>query len=231
MGIFQQQPDKRSGDGLALTEWNDLSNAIAGNAGFTLALAKDDKIAIGTRVADAKLTVTGNVHINDVNATGYSSPLSISGDGKENYPDGAMHITSDCILFGGNNEGRQIDSGQISAGKHLPNSLNIVGMSSKEEPGARKVNVWAEGGMVVKGDLTSSGKISSGQFSGDGSGLTNLSVPALEAKIKSLENTVKELQLKLNSNPLVDTKTSGQQPPVKAAPYKLDSYKTSFSSR
>ena len=42
---------------------------------------------------------------------------------------------------------------QISAGKHVENPLNIVGMSSKTSATYRKVNVWAEGGFVIYGNV------------------------------------------------------------------------------
>lgn len=90
---------------------------------------------------------TGNVGIGTIYP---SAPLSIeTEDGKEENPDKAMHITNDCILFGGNNNGKEINSAQISAGKHSQNSLNIVGMSSGESATDRKVEVWAEGGFII----------------------------------------------------------------------------------
>ena len=77
----------------------------------------------------------------------------INGNGKENNPDSAMHITNDCILFGGNNNGRQSDSAQISAGKHRADSLNILGMSTGTDWTTRKIDLWTEGGLTVRGDL------------------------------------------------------------------------------
>lgn len=79
------------------------------------------------------------------------SGVSISGDGKEAGPDRAMHISSDCILFGGNNNGKETNSAQISAGKHVPDELNIVGMASGSGAGDRKIRLWAEGGLTVHG--------------------------------------------------------------------------------
>ena len=79
--------------------------------------------------------------------------LSILGDGKERELDSSMHITSDCILFGGNNSGKQIDSAQISAGKHRSNTLCIVGMGSGASSTDRKIEMWAEGGLKVNGQV------------------------------------------------------------------------------
>lgn len=92
---------------------------------------------------DGSLTVKGKIDS--------SGELSIGGDGKENGPDGSMHITNDCILFGGNNSGKQADSAQISAGKHATNELCIVGMSSGTGAQDRKIRMWAEGGLTVSG--------------------------------------------------------------------------------
>ncbi|MCB0375843.1 MAG: hypothetical protein KDD04_07985, partial [Sinomicrobium sp.] len=56
--------DKQSGDGLALTNWNDLSSAVAGNSGLTLALNAADKIGIGVVNPAEKLEVSGNLKVN-----------------------------------------------------------------------------------------------------------------------------------------------------------------------
>ncbi len=77
--------------------------------------------------------------------------LSIAGGGKDNHPNGSMHITNDCILFGGNNSGKQGDSAQISAGKHVANSLNIIGMSNNTDYRNRRIDFWAEGGFAIRG--------------------------------------------------------------------------------
>ncbi|MFK7787147.1 MAG: hypothetical protein AB8B56_18645 [Crocinitomicaceae bacterium] len=117
---------------------------------------------------NAQLVVKDNFFIRDVSSTSAKfrfntkdarigiggvnplAPLSISGTGKETHPDNAMHITNSCILFGGANQGKQADSAQISAGKHKPNSLNIVGMGEQSD---RKIDLWAEGGMIVRGQI------------------------------------------------------------------------------
>ena len=87
------------------------------------------------------------------------APLSITGDGKWHSPDESMHITNGCILFGGSNKGEDINSAQISAGKHVPNSLNIVGMSADADHLTRKIDCFAEGGFIIHGDIKISGDI------------------------------------------------------------------------
>jgi hypothetical protein len=63
---FYKHIDKKSGDGLALTEWNTLSTAVAGNSGLTLALAADDKVGIGVLNPAAKLQVMGGAIMPEV---------------------------------------------------------------------------------------------------------------------------------------------------------------------
>lgn len=83
-----------------------------------------------------------------------SGGLQIRGSGRTGIPNGAMHISEGVILFGGNNtSGRQHDSAQISAGMHRSNSLNIVGMASGSGHEDRQVDIWAEGGMTVRGHI------------------------------------------------------------------------------
>lgn len=188
MAFFLKRPDKKSGDGLALTEWNDLCNAVAGYSGLKLAIDASDKVGIGTDTPNegSKLTVQGNVTVGAGDKTSNLlvngsvgiggnavplAPLSISAAaGKDSNPDGSMHITNGCILFGGSNNGREVNSAQISAGKHVADSLNIVGMTSGTDFNTRKVEIWAEGGLKVNGSVSAS------KFIGDGSQLTNLSV-------------------------------------------------------
>ena len=55
--MYNQISDKKSGDGLALSEWNDLSSALAGNSGLTLSINPADKVGIGTETPSSKLTV------------------------------------------------------------------------------------------------------------------------------------------------------------------------------
>ncbi|WP_299259829.1 hypothetical protein [uncultured Aquimarina sp.] len=79
------------------------------------------------------------------------APLSITGTGKEANPDEAMHITNRSILFGGPNAGRFSNSAKIIA--HDTNVLRILGMTSDQETSSRKVEIFAEGGMNIKGHV------------------------------------------------------------------------------
>lgn len=75
------------------------------------------------------------------------------GAGDINTPNGQMKITRQGILFGGPNNEREVNSAQISAGLHVPNSLNIVGMSADKGSASRRVDMWAEGGFNVNGNI------------------------------------------------------------------------------
>ena len=75
------------------------------------------------------------------------------GPGDVNTPNGQMKITRQGIMFGGPNANREVNSAQISAGLHIPNSLNIVGMSADKGAASRKIDMWAEGGLNVYGDV------------------------------------------------------------------------------
>jgi hypothetical protein len=73
------------------------------------------------------------------------------GEGDMRNPNGQMKITRQGIMFGGpNGAGKQVDSAQISAGRHVANSLNIVGMSSDNNAANRQIDVWAEKAMHVR---------------------------------------------------------------------------------
>ena len=107
-----------------------------------------NKFGVGTNNPQEKLDVNGNVHV--------SGETQIGGDGDIRNPDLKTHISNMGIQFGGPNNGKQLDSAQISAGLHdNGNSLNIVGMSKDKNWKNRKVTVWAEGGMRVNGKVNS----------------------------------------------------------------------------
>ena len=57
------------------------------------------------------LTLAGNYGAGGqvgIGTTSPGAPLSIAGGGKESHPDTSMHLTNDCILFGGNNNGKEV---------------------------------------------------------------------------------------------------------------------------
>ncbi len=68
-------------------------------------------------------------------------------------PNGELRMNKQGIMFGGPNDKREINSGQITAGLHVPNSLNIVGMSADGGAASRRIDMWAEGGLNVYGPI------------------------------------------------------------------------------
>lgn len=83
--------------------------------------------------------------------------LSILGIGKESDPDDALHITNRSILFGGPNAGRSEASAKIIA--HDSNTLRIMGMSSDNSSSTRKVDIFSEGGMTIKGNIAAKNRL------------------------------------------------------------------------
>jgi len=61
MSTFYKHNDKKSEDALAITDWNEVSNAVAGNQGLHLALDANDKVGIGMTSPSVKLEVNGKV--------------------------------------------------------------------------------------------------------------------------------------------------------------------------
>ena len=84
MSTFYKHNDKTSGDGLAITDWNELSNAVAGNQGLHLALDATDKVGIGTDSPSAKLGVAGDTslggNLDVTGATGIDGDFDIAED-------------------------------------------------------------------------------------------------------------------------------------------------------
>ena len=72
-------------------------------------------------------------------------------EAKIQNPNGQLKMNNQGIQFGGPNNDREINSAQISAGLHTPDSLNIVGMASNNDGQTRKIEMWAEGGFKVNG--------------------------------------------------------------------------------
>jgi|GEM_PF-6490742 len=119
--------------------------------GDQLYLAVDDNFYIRDVNGSEKIHFQTNHGRMAIGGKDPLAPISILNTGKNNFPNSAMHISNNCILFGGPNAGKQQNSGKIAAGLHIPNSLNIVGMASNSSSSTRRVDVWAENGMRVNG--------------------------------------------------------------------------------
>jgi hypothetical protein len=121
--------------GFVIDHHSTYSNAAFKNA-------SDNPFRIRTENADRFVVdKNGNIVINTVSKS--ETPQT---------PDGNLRITSQGIMFGGPNAaGKDVNSAQISAGSHVANSLNIMGMSSNNQSSTRKVDMWAEGGLTLHG--------------------------------------------------------------------------------
>ena len=85
--------------------------------------------------------------------------IKTGGMGSIQGPDGNLRINRHGIIFGGANDNtRELNSAQISAGIHEANKLNIVGMSTGNDTQNRKIKAWAEGGFEISGPLIVNGR-------------------------------------------------------------------------
>jgi hypothetical protein len=73
-------------------------------------------------------------------------------------PGAKTRISAKGIIFGGDNKDRQGDSAQISAGRHDPDALCIVGMS-KADGSSRRIHMWSEGGTTHDGSMNITGRL------------------------------------------------------------------------
>jgi len=152
MSFYKHEADKKSGDGLALTEWNDLSNAVAGNSGLTLAMNVTDKIGVGTDKPDQKL------HIKN-------GGLLIHGPHNNTASDIGAFLAKNLTQGIGIGYNR-IEAIGSNASQHIllkPKGNGNVGIGVTSSP-EEKLHV--------------SGNVKATKFIGDGSKLTNLSVGA-----------------------------------------------------
>ncbi|MEE9355102.1 MAG: tail fiber domain-containing protein [Methylococcaceae bacterium] len=85
MGFYTKQTPKSSGNGLPLSEWNDLHGAVTGSAGLTLATEPADKVGIGETNPGVKLHVkTGDGAVGRFESTGGGAFLQLSTSEGEN---------------------------------------------------------------------------------------------------------------------------------------------------
>ena len=156
-GLILKTTDNAYNQGIAFRNAGDaytwyMYRTNMGNNEASLVFAGGNTESEITALAERmRIDNNGNVGIG---TTTPQAPLSIGpGDGKHSSPDTSMHITSDVILFGGRNAGKEVSSAQISAGLHVANSLNIIGMSSGTSWSDRKIDLWAEGGATINGKV------------------------------------------------------------------------------
>ena len=128
--------------------WGGGLRIFDGYASGTIGFGPDGK------KLNAYVNSAGNMLGNDLKL---NSNLNVAdkiiANGTIQGPNGQMRLSNQGIMFGGPNADRETNSGQISAGLHIPNSLNIVGMSGDKGSGSRRVDMWAEGGLNVYGPI------------------------------------------------------------------------------
>lgn len=109
-------------------------------------------------------------------ATTSSTPSTPGTDGR---------YTANGLQFGGNNNGKETNSAQISAGEHQSNSLNFVGMSSGTGSGDRRMDFWVEGKAYFRGDVVATGNVTAYGSASD---------ERLKTNIVKIENPIAKLQ-------------------------------------
>jgi hypothetical protein len=169
--------DAKLASTLSVTGASNLASVNVGGAlsingssklGSTLDVTGASKLASTLEVSGAsKLSSTLEVSgvLTSTNAGVSLNGADITG------PTANTRINSQGIIFGGTNNGRDANSAQISAGRHDPDALCIVGMS-KPDGTARRVHMWSEGGTTHEGPMTINGSLRIGNIvlsdAGDG---------------------------------------------------------------
>ncbi|MGD1701421.1 hypothetical protein [Dapis sp. BLCC M229] len=170
---FYKKQEKKSGDGLAITEWNDLSNAVAGNSGLTLAINQADQVGIGTDSPGQKLVVEGsssNQGKHNGSNLSFSGTFAIKSDAPQidfidiNNKDWTIHVNSDKMYF-----------------IREPWEYNHLVLDGTVD-GAGKVGIGTD---TPSTKLEVSGDVKATSFIGDGSQLTNLSVGATGLNVQN----------------------------------------------
>jgi hypothetical protein len=166
MALYKKQADKKSGDGLALTEWNDLSSAVAGDAGLTLAINPTDKIGIGTSNPTAKLDIVGDIKANGNVSLEPGNSVSVNygpwGIGNRKFIEFQTNYLGDGYrgqvhLYAPSNYYTNVPALTL-AGNYGPGGNVGIGITSPAEK------------------LEVDGNVKAAKFIGDGSQLTNLSL-------------------------------------------------------
>ena len=74
-------------------------------------------------------------------------------------PNTMFNLASGSFQFGGENNAKELNSAQISAGQHQDNSMNFVGMASGTTSTDRRMDFWVEGGAYFRGNVIATGNV------------------------------------------------------------------------
>ncbi len=191
MGFYIHDADKKSSDGLAITEWNNLSNAVAGNSGLTLALNPDDQVGIGMKKPKGTLEVArGTAHDGTAvfGGTERRSHFNHSTD-EHTYIRGGKKDSNVFINDNGGNVGigkknpiEKLDvSGNVKATNFIGDGLQLTNLNVDATGLILAITKSAKVGIGTtkpSRKLEVNGTVKAAKFIGDGSQLTNLRVGA-----------------------------------------------------
>jgi len=127
-----------------------FNNVGYGSSTFFLANSTGFDIKTGSLLINAQTVIDSSRNIT-------------AGQVKTNYttyapnPDTFTYLSANELQFGGNNNGYESNSAQISAGQHQANSMNFVGMGTSS--GARRMDFWVEGNAYFRGSVIATGNV------------------------------------------------------------------------
>lgn len=121
MNFYTHDQDKKSGDGLAITEWNTLSSAVAGNSGLHLATNPADRVGVGVEAPTAKLQVNGDVLVKSAEKNTNGLYITVGNGGGNGYLIQADQYNSG-VKFKVDREGNTAVMGKLGVGTTNPAS-------------------------------------------------------------------------------------------------------------
>ncbi|MEZ4434302.1 MAG: hypothetical protein R3F65_18000 [bacterium] len=153
---------KASGD---LTVGGDVQAADALIAGGGLDVAAATTLRGGATVG-ARLDVNGPATTDGLRVDGVAEVYGNLGATGTLTVDGTVRAAGKLLDLGAAVAGRQVDAGKIGYGTFEADTLGIVGAGATQP--TRKVTIWSEGGLSVRGPADVTGALTAGSVASDG---------------------------------------------------------------
>ena len=162
------------------------TNYGVGAGGHNLNSVYVDTLESGTSTDALELVYYQGPGVNIGNgATKYlnASTLGATTSSTPSGPGTTGYYTANGLQFGGNNNGKESNSAQISAAEHQSNSLNFVGLGTSSSN--RRMDFWVEGGAYFRGSIIATGNVTAYGSASD---------ERLKTNIVKIENPIAKLQ-------------------------------------